>query len=334
MKILFIFTGGTIGSTLKDGNVIATDEKKSYKIIEAYGKKYTIDFEYDVCEPYTELSENNTGEHIRMLSTCIRSKLDCGYDGIIITHGTDTLQYSAAAIGYLLGLDSVPVCLVSANRPIEHERSNALDNLHGAISLIKNGESRGVFVTYRNDNSKVVRVHRATRLIGSKAFSDDVSSIFGCIYGWFDSDFNLIKNENYLELKDEISPLPVCDISDFSNGVSVLFPYTGMIYPDIDSNTKYILLNTYHSGTINTKSESAKAFFKKAKDMGVTVYCVGIPEGPEYQSSKSFEELGIIPLKNVSPVAAYVKLWLLSNSCGDVTDVMKSSLSGDIAPTR
>jgi len=96
MKILFIFTGGTIGSTLKDGNVIATDEKKSYKIIEAYGKKYTIDFEYDVCEPYTELSENNTGEHIRMLSTCIRSKLDCGYDGIIITHGTDTLQYSAA----------------------------------------------------------------------------------------------------------------------------------------------------------------------------------------------------------------------------------------------
>ncbi|MBR7101347.1 MAG: asparaginase [Clostridia bacterium] len=334
MKILFIFTGGTIGSTLQKDNVIATDAKKSYKIIEAYGNKYGIDFDYDVCEPYTELSENNTGEHIRMLSACVEGKLDCGYDGIVITHGTDTLQYSAAAMGYLLGASSVPVCLVSANRPIEHERSNALENLHGAISLIKDGSSRGAFVIYRNDNSKVVRVHRATRLIGSKSFSDDVSSIFGCIYGHFDSDYKFVKNENYLESKDEVCPLPVNNISDFSEGVAVLFPYTGMIYPEIGKKTKFILLNTYHSGTINTKSESAKEFFLKAKEMGITVYAVGIPEGPEYQSSKSFEELGIIPLKNISPVAAYVKLWLLSKNEGDVTDIMKSSLSGDTAPAK
>ena len=334
MKILFIFTGGTIGSTLQNGNVIVTDAEKSYKIIDAYGSKYGIDFDYDVCEPYTELSENNTGEHIRMLSSCVKSKLGLGYDGIVITHGTDTLQYSAAAIGYLIGLDSIPVCLVSANRPIENERSNALENLHGAISLIKEGSSRGAFVIYRNDNSSVVRAHRATRLIGSKSFSDDVSSIFGCVYGCFDKEFKFLKNPSYLESKDAISPLLCDEITDFSEGVSVLFPYTGMSYPEIGKKTKYILLNTYHSGTINTKSESAKKFFLKAKEMGVTAYAVGIPEGPEYQSSKSFEELGIIPLKNISPVAAYVKLWLLSSRDGDITDIMKASLSGDTAPTK
>ena len=334
MKIGVIFTGGTIGSTLQKGNVIATDAEKSYKIIDAYRSKYGMDFEYDTCEPYTELSENNTGEHIRMLCSCVKSKLGCGYDGIVITHGTDTLQYSASALGYLLGLDSIPVCLVSANRPIEHPCSNGLENLHGAISLIKEGSFRGVFVTYRNDNSSVIRVHRATRLIGAKAFSDDVSSIFGCIYGHFDSYFNFIKNPNYCEKEDEIKPIFADKITDSSEGVSVLYPYAGMIYPEIDKKTRFILVNTYHSGTINTKSESAKEFFLKAKEMGIKAYAVGIPEGPEYQSSKSFDELGIIPLKNISPVAAYIKLWILSGNGGDSTDIMRASLSGDIAHNK
>lgn len=334
MKILFIFTGGTIGSTLGEGNVIVTDSKKSYKILDAYRSKYGIDFDYDSVEPYTELSENNTGEHLRMLCSCVKEGLSCGYDGIVVTHGTDTLQYSAAAIGYTLGLSTVPVCLVSANRPIEHPKSNALDNLHGAVSLIKSGCCHGAFVIYRNDNSSVIRVHRATRLIGAKAFSDDVSSIFGSIYGHFDSDFKFVKNTDYREEKDEIKPLSADKIKNFSEGVSVLFPYTGMTYPEVGDGVKFILLNTFHSGTLNTKSESAKEFFLGVKKRGITVYAVGIPEGPEYQSSKSFESLGITPLKNISPVAAYIKLWLLSSRDGDITDIMNSSLSGDIAPTK
>ena len=58
MRILFVFTGGTIGSTLS-GDIISTDEGKSYRIIEAYRERFGIDFEYDMLEPYTALSENN-----------------------------------------------------------------------------------------------------------------------------------------------------------------------------------------------------------------------------------------------------------------------------------
>ena len=71
MRILFVFTGGTIGSTQR-GEVISTDDEKKYKLIEAYKAKHSLDFEYDLVEPYTELSENNTGWHIRMLIGCIR----------------------------------------------------------------------------------------------------------------------------------------------------------------------------------------------------------------------------------------------------------------------
>ena len=226
MKILFVFTGGTIGSTLGADNIISPDAAKSYKIIETYSKKHTVDFAYDVVEPYTELSENNTGANLKKLATCVLEKLDGGYDGIVVTHGTDTLQYTAAALGYAVGNSSVPICIVSANRPIEHPQSNALDNLHAAVSFIRTGEGRGVFVPYRNDNSDTVMLHRATRLLAGKAFSDEVSSIFDSVWGHFDSNWKLVKNENYAESSDECAPLDLLSLGDFSEKILILPAYT------------------------------------------------------------------------------------------------------------
>ena len=335
MNILFVFTGGTIGSTLNRNNIIAADTQKSYAIIDTYSKKYALDFDYDIVEPYIELSENNTGDHIRMLAECVGARLGAGYDGIIVTHGTDTLQYSAAALGYLAGADSVPICLVSSNKPIEDEQSNALYNLHSAICFIKNREGRGVFVLYRNSNSNVVRVHRGTRLIGTKAFSDDVSSIFGGVYGHFDADFNFVKNEEYQEKEDESATFDLSTLCESNEEILMIFPHPGMVYPKLGEKVKYILHNTYHSGTVNTRSESTKEFFLDAKARGIKTYIVGVTDGLEYESSGIFGELGLIPLKNLSPVAAYVKLWILSGSRlsdSEITEKLMQSLSGDIAP--
>ncbi len=328
MKILFVFTGGTIGST-QIGEVISTDRGKPYAIISAYTKKYGIDFEYDTAEPYTELSENNTGDNIRLLAECVRSRASA-YDGVIVTHGTDTLQYTAAALGYSLGLDTPPVCIVAANRPIERDDSNALDNLHGAISFIRNRGGRGAFVVYRNDGSKTVRVHRATRLVAGRAYSDAVSSVFGEVYAHFEED-NLVLNEDYSEAPDAQAPLDPAAIGDTSEKILVLQPYPGMVYPDIGENVEYILVNTYHSGTVNTKSNSAREFFARAKKRGIKAYATGIYDGPGYSSASWFDLLGITELHNLSPIAAYVKLWLLSYGGGNADELMTASLSGDVA---
>lgn len=330
MKILFVFTGGTIGSTLGLGNVISPDPQKSYKIIEAYSNRYKIDFEYDVAEPYTELSENNTGENLKALSACVLQNLDKCYDGIVVTHGTDTLQYSAAALGYAIGNDSIPICMVSANRPIEHEKSNALDNLHAAISFIKRSLGRGVFVPYRNDGSDTVVIHRATRLVAGKAFSDEVSSVLDGSYGSFDLDFNFTANESYRESVDGMPPIDLSGLGELCESIMMLFAYTGMPYPEISDKVKYILLGTYHSGTVNTKSKQARDFFAKAKAKGVAVYATGVSDGPDYASAAEYGELGIVGVKNISPVAAYIKLWALDSLGADVDALISVSLAGDV----
>ena len=328
MKILFIFTGGTIGSTQKD-NIIAADSRKPYKIIQAYAKKYGTPFDYDVVEPYTELSENNTGETVRRLVNCVREHLHGGYDGIVVTHGTDTLQYSAAAIGYCVGLDTVPICMVASNAPIESPISNALDNLHGAIRFIESKAGRGAFVVYRNANSDTVRVHRATRLIGAKAYSDDTSSVLGGVYGCFDKDLSFVKNPAYKESADAMPPLDPSVLEETNGAALLLYSYPGMRYPQLDGDVKYVILGSYHSGTVNTKSENAIAFFEQAKQKGIPVYVTGVLEGPQYEGADRFAALGIRPICNISPVSAYVKLWLLSGAGLSVDDHIDRSLSGD-----
>ena len=330
MKLLFIFTGGTIGSTLH-GDVISTDGAKSRKILQAYREKFGIDFEYDTEEPYTELSENNTGNNIRILTECVRENLRKGYDGIIVTHGTDTLQYSSAAIGYSIGLDTVPVCVISANRPIEHKKSNGLYNLHGAIKFIESGCGRGAFTVYKNDGERKIKVHRATRLLAGKAFSDEVSSVFDSIYGYFDGNMNFIKNRAYKEQKDIVPPFDTKNLCESADGIVMLPSYPGMPYPSLDGNTRCVIMNSYHSGTVNTKSDAALTFFRKASAHGVTVFITGITDGPEYESATLFSELGVIELKNISPVSAYIKLWMALSSGREPTDIMSKSLSGDIA---
>ena len=329
MKLLFVFTGGTIGST-QSGNVIFADASKSYKILDAYDGRYGIDFEYDVAEPYNELSENNTGEHIKMLVECIKENESRGYDGIIATHGSDTLQYSAAAIGYCLGASSLPVCLVAANAPIESESSNALDNLRGAISFIRQSAGRGAFVIYRNSKGDTVLVHRAARLIASNAYSDEVMSVGGEPYGAFDGAFAFRKNPNYLEGTDEIEPLCASNLENTASEIMMIGVYPGMIYPSIPSGVKYVILNTYHSGTLDTKSQGIADFAREARRKSVRIYATGVYDGPCYSSATEFERLGITPIKGISPIAAYIKLWLISTAGKCPDEDLRSSLSGDI----
>ena len=84
MKLLFIFTGGTIGSTVS-GDYITIDENKPYELLEAYRNKYGFEHTYNAITPYTELSEQNTGVTISKLIRCVCDAVSGSYDGIIIT---------------------------------------------------------------------------------------------------------------------------------------------------------------------------------------------------------------------------------------------------------
>ena len=333
MKILFLFTGGTIGSTAS-GDTIATDKRKPYLLLEAYRKAYGLTVEYETAEPYTALSENNTGATLRLLCESVEKHLSGGYDGIIITHGTDTLQYSAAALSYAFADIKIPICLVSSNLPIEEKGANGIPNLRGAIRFITEVGTPGIWVPYKN-RGEDLRIHRGTRLLASTAFSDRVESIYDSYYGSFREGEPFRKSRRYRELSDAIPAFGALQIPPYCRESVILEPYPGKTHPPIADSVKYVLHATYHSGTINTEAEATAEFFGALKERGIHAFLTGVATGAAYESTKLFSQLGIIPLYNISPIAAFVKLWyweILHPDMPATAEFLLSSLSGDIIP--
>jgi len=332
-KILVVFTGGTIGSALHDG-FIAPDEKKGYRLIDEYRKlsPYTfcnidinqdsqyndnqIHLQIDTVEPYRILSENLNGTHINSLIDCIKKYVSStddsphNYDGIIITHGTDTLQYTSAAMGYAFSNTKIPIVIVSSNYILDDKRANGLDNFYYAVEFITKVDEAGVFVSYRNGESSQL-IHRATRLLPHLPCDDHLYSIGNAHYGEFISS-EFIKNEK-TTYKNSCFYNP--DDIHIQKKSPILFirPLPGQPYPTIDDKIAAILLDSYHSGTIDTADKAIFKFTKEAKTKNIPVFLTGAENRTGYESTKVYNELGIHVLPKASPIAMYIKLWILSS---------------------
>ncbi|MCR4841872.1 MAG: asparaginase domain-containing protein [Eubacterium sp.] len=324
MNLLFIFTGGTIGST-SDGEHICLDEDKPRGIIESYRHRFEMPFEYDTRVSHMELSENSGGEFISSTIASVCAGAAEGYDGIVVTHGTDTLSWTASALGYALGNSSVPVVIVSAAYPIEDPRSNAIENLNEAIKFITGtprDKARGVWVSYKNSGEGAL-IYRATRLLRQHPFGDRVEAVGHGVFG------------ELRELPDAIGPFGGDIRLKDNHSIVVIDPRPGYSYPVLPEGTSYIIQNTYHSGTFRTKGADVDNFYGQARLLGVPIFITGIYPGETYESTVAFKRFGALPLPEMSPVAAYMKLWMLSTVTGDrgrVKREMMMSLGGDIVP--
>ena len=306
MKILTVFTGGTIGSTKSEG-VISPDSENSYKLIEMYSKK-DKKVEFTAVQPLNILSENMNGKILTQLYKCISSYDLSEFDGVIVAHGTDTLQYTAAYLSYAFGLCKTPIVLVSANFPLEDERSNGFHNFCGAVELIRSRKGRGVFVSYANCEY-FADIHRGAKVLQHTAYYDELYNIHDNIFGEIHGK-EFVKNDFYSEQQDEIS-LADCTELEETSDVLYVKPYVGMTYPQIRQGTKAVLLEGYHSGTLNTDSNELTKFCLDAEKCGVPVYLTGAEQGFFYESKLMFEKLKIEVLPPASPIAMYMKLWML-----------------------
>ncbi len=303
MKINVILTGGTIGSVYNEG-FITPDLSTEYLLINNYIKVYGDNVEFVIHNPYTILSENLSGDILNQLIDALEAQLKDDSDGIIVAHGTDTLQYSAVAAAYCLGGDTKPVLFVSANYPLENPLSNGNINFAAAVEFIKQKAGRGVYVSYSND-LKSVDFHYPTRLLRHGEYDHKIFSLNG-VYATY-KDVVISFNEN----ADKEQRISACR-KKFSNTCSILnitvSPFEEYNYSL--NGIKAIIFTPYHSGTLNTNSCQFKEFCQKAKQKAVPMFVTGVVAGGEYQSMKAYEELNIIPVYNLPSIALLVKLWL------------------------
>ena len=95
-------------------------------------------------------SSNMDTSHISSISECIMNNYN-DYDGFVITHGTDTCAYTAAALSYQLINLSKPVILTGSQLPIDVEKTDAVMNLTNAF-IYSCEDISGVFLPGMNYN--------------------------------------------------------------------------------------------------------------------------------------------------------------------------------------
>lgn len=352
MKILVIFTGGTIGSTISEGYAVPDDDKK-YKLISMYEENagnYGEDrekenVEFEIASPYQELSENNTCIQIFKLASYLeeRTRSDDKYDGVIITHGTDTLQYTAAALAYMFSDISIPVVLVSSNYVLDDKRANGLTNFAYAVRFIEEKQGAGVFVSYYNTDKEPV-IHRGTRLMEHIAYSDDIYSVKNSEYGYY-KDGMFVKRIQDSAIEDEFikSTQKCSDIrkafleSDkYENAfadICIIKPFPGMKYGSVSEGIRAVLHMTYHSGTICSKSPDIKTFADDLQKKKIPAYVIGAGDSVDYDSVRIYSELGFETLPIAALPAMLVKLWLACIMFSDnekISSFMMNDIAGDI----
>lgn len=292
MKLLVIFTGGTIACS-RGGEGLSPDSGNSFLLLELY-KQTHPDASFDTACPYFILSENLGRAQLEALYDCVKDNLG-RYDGIVVTHGTDTLPYTAAYLSLRLGMCDTPVVLVSAAYPLDDSRSNGLSNFTGAVDFIRSRQGRGVFVSYQN-NGETLRIHRGYKVLPHAPYSDRIESLFGQWYAEVKAG-TVRRNPGFTE-----DNLP--QGNPFERRVLWLRVHPGMVLPSL-SHTDVVLFEGYHSGTLPTANSAFAAFCNAAHEQGVSLYLTGAQEGFDYESKQAFDRLHIRELPPMSPVTAF-----------------------------
>lgn len=338
MKILVILTGGTIGSLISE-NVINVKEGASVKLIEMYQEKNGNDVEFEVIQPLNILSENLEPSYWEVLCNCLDQVEFSQYQGIIITHGSDTLSYTAAMMGLCYSHTNIPIVLIASNYALQDERSNGFANFYHAVCFMKEKRA-GVFVVYQNDKQENI-VYLATRLKEADTYSDQFSS-FGRV------DFGKVTENGFLEMIHRQNPtlqemqMPAAkwrkEKFRYTKKILLIHSYPGLDYNciSLDSEVGAVLFATYHSATVcgGCKQCPVEKFLKTCRDKRIEVYaCSFKPAKDFYATSTELLRQGVIPLVNISTEAAYAKLILAYNQpIKDREAFMKENIFYEILP--
>ena len=316
-KLFLLQTGGTIGSAITDGT-IDVDPAKGDVLIDAYQKTAAHRVDFTVARPFTILSENLTPEHWAQMIDVLKGIDFSDYEGIIVTHGSDTLPYTAAALSYFFASSPIPIVLVCANHPLGHPESNGLTNFSAAVDFILNARAPGIFVVYENKDGRL-KIHLGTRTLEADSVLDNFESFGGRPFAVKDRHCLSHGNARLAPGQDALKSRALHTHWDatpaFNEAILALRTYPGMDYGYLSFDHKppaAVLHQLYHSASGNDAGPGTRSLAKFIADHPETDhYLISYKDvsGDLYASCHALIEAGGIPLENICFEAAVTKLY-------------------------
>jgi glutamyl-tRNA(Gln) amidotransferase subunit D len=291
-------------------------------------------------------SEDMNFRHYNLMAKEISREVKRKVDGIIITHGTDTLHYTSAALAFVLEDLPIPVILVGAQRSSDRGSSDAAMNLVCAVDFIVKSDFAGVAVCMHknmdDDICWILPPTKCKKLHSSRrdAFKPVNASPYALV-DWDKHSVNIVDN-GFNKRSDKTLKLKL--FRDVKVGVHKARP--GMLAEELMWYKKfdglvvegtglghYPILETDKQTIENGKVLKALTLIAKKIPVVCTTQTVfGRINQEVYSTGRHMQELGILGNQlDMTTETAYIKLaWLLSNYPGKVHKLYSTNLRGEI----
>jgi glutamyl-tRNA(Gln) amidotransferase subunit D len=335
--VTLLGTGGTIASRLdyRTGAVIP-----AFTPGELYGAVPEL---AELCNLTTRklfgvFSENMSWAEYVTLAEAVGEAIDGGADGIVIGHGTDTMGHTAAVLSFMVQSSPVPIVIVGSQRSSDRPSSDAALNLIHAVSAAARGDIAEVQICMFGPTSdRYGLLHRGTRC---RKMHSSYRSTFRTIG---DVPLSVVDRDGFTTINPDYLPRDhsrkVRIDTRYDDRVTILYYYPGM-KPDlvdalVEKGYRGIVIAGTGLGHVNKPLFPA---LKRAIDQGVHVVMTvqtlwGFAQMYVYDTGRDLLDIGVVPLDNMLPETALMKLgWVLGHTHehDEVMAMMRNPISHEI----
>lgn len=336
-----VFTGGTIGSE-QTAATVDTAAIPPRQLLSMCGRE---DVTFRDSEPFRILSEDAGVEHWTRLAAHLASLDYANLDAIVVTHGSDTMAWTAKALAFALAGAPLPIVLVGSDRPLADPSSNGCDNFRDAVAFALGEKLPGVYVAWQN-HSEPTSIHLASRILPCDPYDDSFRSARGLRFG-------VVENGAFQRLSQEANPtrghiakatqeqawkrsraLAMAG-TDFDSRVLVLPARPGADHSTVDPSIwNAILQIPYHSSTAPSQPGpgSLQDLARRCSGSGTPLIL-----GPcrtdhaAYESTHRLKQAGVQVAPSMETTSLIVKLqWLLG--AGRPLAELSSDVAWEILP--
>jgi glutamyl-tRNA(Gln) amidotransferase subunit D len=338
-RVTILSTGGTIASRVdyRTGGVRpALTAGDLYSVVPELASIARINAQI----LFSLFSENMTPQQWGDLATAIAEQAGKGVDGVVVAHGTDTMGYTSAALSFSLQNPPFPVIIVGSQRSADRPSSDAATNLIGAVTAAARAPFAEVTVAMHETTSDDSTVfHRGTKVRKCHTSRRDAFKSVNA------TPIARIKNRELTMLTQDYKKRGASQTfalkPEFNDKVALVKFYPGMnpavIDWLVDQDYRGIILEGTGLGHISTKSFGAvrKAVVKEVI-VGMTSQCVwGRVNMNVYDAGRDLQAQGVIPLEDILPETALVKLmWVLGQTkdTDKAKRLLKTNVAREISP--
>ncbi|MCL1631666.1 asparaginase [Sporolactobacillus sp. CPB3-1] len=324
-KILVLATGGTIASTPhQDGLAPGLGINQLARYFE-HSQDVLIHFKVLMNKDSTNMQPE---DWVTMAQTIDENSNV--YDSFIITHGTDTMAYTAAGLSYLLNGLNKTIVITGSQVPVSFKRTDAKKNIKDALTFAQKANLPGVFIVF---DGKAILGTRAVKM-RTKSYDAFASINYPYIASIDEQNLRISKHP-----KPEPSPFPnhigICP------NVFLLKVFPGLapeFFSFLRDHTKGLIIESFGNGGLPFEKRDLATGVARLVQAGIPVIITTqcLEEGQNmalYEVGKRVADAGGITAGDMNTEAIVAKLmWVLSqtNNPETVRKMMQTPIAHDL----